>query len=92
MNIIEALNSGRKFKRRKWTVWHDLSLRLPNLEGPDILADDWEILEEKRELTWVEIKKAVSPFITNYRGDSGSVYAELYRIDDDVKKSLGFTE
>lgn len=60
MNIIEAIKSGKRFKRKHASKWHDFKnggiyytdidgdyVNLHNLRVNEVLADDWEI-EEKR--------------------------------------------
>jgi ribosome-binding factor A len=44
MNIIEAIKSGKKFRRKGWTAYYDLQVR-PDLYFvlDEIMADDWEI-------------------------------------------------
>ena len=47
MNIIEALNSGRKLRRKSWG-WTDKWIE-PNNQS--IFADDWEIQPVKKSVT-----------------------------------------
>ena len=59
MNIIEAIKSGRPFRRpdrHGWIEVHDNGLRWVNQGGititlKDILADDWEIQEPSVTIT-----------------------------------------
>ena len=65
MTIQEAIKSGKPFRRRDWVttgqvatdIWFEADkpyLDEMNLELDDILADDWEVKEEKSRLkAWV---------------------------------------
>ena len=61
MNIIDAIKSGKPFKRRLMESWF-----IPKEGGSftatnyDFLADDWEIEEPKVEVTATQIREAVS--------------------------------
>lgn len=59
MNIIEAVKSGKRFKRKSWDgPWctkDDVSAL--SLQSWEILADDWEVEEKKVEIT-AEILRA----------------------------------
>lgn len=59
MNIIEAVKRGTNMKRRHWP-WCDAlgpgsALRLTH---EDVLADDWEVEEEKLEITRTQFEAA----------------------------------
>lgn len=46
MNLKDALNSGKKFKRKSRTTWWELDPDiLFNLD--EVLADDWEIQKDR---------------------------------------------
>jgi hypothetical protein len=49
MNLIEALKSGRRFKRPDWGQYTEHDLANPDdiipLTPADIVADDWEVEE-----------------------------------------------
>lgn len=61
MTIQEAIRSERKYKRESWDFWHDAKSPFAyNTE--DILADDWEIEREPREI-WV------------YENENGEIYS-----------------
>lgn len=60
MNIIEAIKSGRRFRRIGWKNWIsqdrcDLSLKLSR---DDIVADDWEIESKQVMITREKLLKA----------------------------------
>ena len=71
MNIIEAVKSGKIFRRKSWTHGesviemsdglyftpsYNAQRYIPCLS--DIIADDWETEEKKVEITRSQIKKA----------------------------------
>lgn len=56
MSIIDAVKSGKKFKRPDWRTWYDDSHSVILIE--DILAIDWEIEESKIEITESEFDEA----------------------------------
>ena len=94
MNIIEAVKSGKPFRRKDW----DKTVRtFPNNEDRammyqigkhDILADDWEIKEEKIELTKDQIKKAL---MDNVRHKQDLADLTVIIALDKIFKQLGFT-
>lgn len=58
MNIIDALNSGKRIRRNvsNWGIgpWKDFSnFRYADLSKPDLLAEDWEV--EKNSVRMVYI-------------------------------------
>jgi hypothetical protein len=59
MNIIEAIKSGRRFRRRGQPryleLFHDIDLCL---SAVDITADDWEVEEKKVMITQEQLFKA----------------------------------
>lgn len=63
MNIIDAIKSGKRFKRDPYEF-----SRIEHWVGEDgyilitqneILADDWELESEKIELTWNAVSRAI---------------------------------
>jgi hypothetical protein len=42
MNIIEAIKSGKRFRRNGWYRWREES-EIYQMIRADILADDWEV-------------------------------------------------
>ena len=90
MTLKEAINSGKDFKRIVNPTWLSLdenddikiiadgSSFLATMNKEDILADDWEVKEEKLELTAAQIEDS---FRTYLEGD----FEEFIR-------SLGFKE
>ncbi len=64
MNLIEALKTGKRFTRKSWTeslgktVWMS-SVDGCNLLKKDILADDWEVEDEKVTITKSQLYSAL---------------------------------
>lgn len=50
MNIIEAIKSGKRFKRKREVRWVE-DPRLQPYHFHEVIADDWEIEEKKVEIT-----------------------------------------
>lgn len=87
MNIIEAIMSGKAFKR---TIWTRDYVRPPfmslNLPAEDLLAEDWEVEEKKVSLTEAEFEAAV-----NRTTNSFSMYNPPHICEylSQLKKELG---
>jgi len=45
--VLPALRSGKKIRRKTWKEWMDYNPKECSLYNYDILAYDWEIIEEK---------------------------------------------
>jgi hypothetical protein len=59
MTLIEAVESGKPFKRTCWSSYERMDKRnILGLSTEDILADDWEIQEEKIEITREQLRWA----------------------------------
>lgn len=50
MNIIEAVKSGKSFRRKGFPGWKTDAIQM-KFNDRDILADDWEIQKEPLEIT-----------------------------------------
>lgn len=59
MNLIEAVRSGKPFKRPRMPHFYDERLASATLTKEDILADDWETQEEKIEITREQLINAM---------------------------------
>ena len=68
MNIQEAINSGKRFKRPQMLKWIEVRGRdlkfVPGdypatLSAEDVLASDWETEKVKKELTADDVYQAV---------------------------------
>ena len=63
MNIITATMSGKRIKRKGETMWGNVNTYgFLQLTKEDILADDWEVEEEKFEVTEGEILEALRDY------------------------------
>jgi hypothetical protein len=59
MNIIEAVGSGRKFKRPEWSKYYSANqIVLVQLTSQDLLANDWEVEEKQVPITRSQFDKA----------------------------------
>lgn len=62
MNIIEAVNSGKPFKRSSWKNYVKPPFLNLNLSMEDLVADDWKIEPKAVPITldqfWDAYKKA----------------------------------
>lgn len=61
MNLIDAMKSGRRFKRPNYETWYHFESYKEVFTGREVLADDWEIeplQEQKIELTKKQIEDA----------------------------------
>lgn len=62
MNIIEAVQSGKMFRRKHSSQWYapfDPAINPPQMLAfyhSDLLLDDWEVEEEKIEVTKRQLK------------------------------------
>lgn len=83
MNIIEAIESGKRFKLIGNDIWLDCFKHHYCLERKDILSDDWEIEEEKIKLSWEQIR---SEICANFYDEK-----EKFKLAH-IKKELGFKE
>ena len=89
MNLQEAIKSGKRF-RRPGEVWMEINYELGMIvteglnstEGginlvEDLLAEDWEVEGETRQLSWEELEDVLLPW-ASYQGLV------------EIKKELGF--
>lgn len=93
MKIIEAVKSGKRFRRKiNYENMGWLSFRTNNyiagLCREDILADDWEIEGEKIALSWDEIENAIHGW-TGWVHTTERAPIVNYK---SIKKLLGFKE
>lgn len=63
MNIIDAIKSGKKFRRLGDVSWLGpysdfYNAVILGFSKRDILADDWELEEKKVEITFEQLKEA----------------------------------
>lgn len=98
MNIIEAIKSGKPFKRKHWgkyfIIINDLIVtETENREqvherlqpySENLLADDWEIQEKTITMTESQFDEAWEKFLENTLGEGREANLEA------IKKELGF--
>ena len=90
MNLIDAVKSGKSFKRPEWRHFYSAPAQLLftvedirlQLTIEDILADDWEVEEKQITITESDFNKAVVKTGNLYYQDQG-YWA------DALKKELG---
>jgi len=51
LTLIEAVKSGKRFKRKEWSLWLDEFEKVTsfNLTALDIISDDWVIEDEPKD-------------------------------------------
>jgi hypothetical protein len=62
MNLIEAIKSGRRFRRSSWTSrdYYPTDSGWVNLPIEAVVADDWEVEEPTSTITLEQFDKAWS--------------------------------
>lgn len=62
MNIIDAMLSGKPFKRKNWEVyWTSVNGQNSlTLREDDIMANDWELYQEKLQISLEELNLAIN--------------------------------
>jgi hypothetical protein len=87
MNIIEAVKSGKRFRRTSWegNVWFKTSDIVPWSKS-DILADDWEVEEKQVTITESQFEEAL-----NRTSDKFNLYNPPHICEylSQLKKELG---
>lgn len=88
MNFIEAVKTGKKFKRAHWDTFYSNYTVCPaqELNRMDVLAADWQVEEEKVTLTKTELEIAYFTAISSFSPGTG--YAQ--NIFDSLCRTLGF--
>lgn len=92
MNIIEAIKSGRVFKRPKSKQLNKIELDSEDYYTiliKDLIAEDWEIEEEKIEITKDQLKKAFAKSCCQINIDEVSIPTYDLRI---LAQELGFKD
>lgn len=79
MNIIDAINSGKKCKRRPWKKrWiNPAQGKLLNLNIEDISANDWEVEERSVKITREQFDAAWSKLWPHDALDRNALAKEL---------------
>ena len=96
MNIIEAIKSGKRFRRKSWTSpknWltekGELALNhWLDLPVDSIIADDWEVESEPVTITREDFDAACGRAVQKLEGRN-ITYGELRCFSDLVAKELG---
>ena len=66
MNLIEAIKSGKRFKRKAYSKFHKCDDTCSEgFTRTEVLADDWEIENEKIEITKDQLKNAIHKSLSN---------------------------
>ena len=91
MNIIEAIKSGKRFRRKSWTNRDYIKVNVSRLDLPldAIIADDWEVEEVPIQLTRSQFLRAASAAVREVSlSDTHNELAELVRtLDRDLFSS-----
>ncbi|MDQ5884498.1 MAG: hypothetical protein QG556_838 [Pseudomonadota bacterium] len=74
MNIVDAVRSGKPFRRKAFAESQEFTYFNNHAETyefckPDFLTDDWEIEEPKVEVTATMVREAVSKLHGHIIGD-----------------------
>ena len=85
MNIIEAVKSGRRFRRKGWDPdhqnWHSYMADIM-VDNTDVIADDWEVEELSITLTRTQIERAYLEAIKETQTE------DTYRLGEVVERML----
>jgi len=87
MNILEAFNSGKQVRRKGRSFFHPSDRTLINAES--VVADDWEIEEQKIELTKAKVFDAIIKAV-DAADNSHQEFSTT--IADILTKELGFKD
>ena len=89
MNIIEAIKSGKRFRRRGQPryleLFHDIDLCL---SAVDITADDWEVEEKQSIITASDFDRACS-IVDARLWRNGGWPVHINEFLTELKKELG---
>lgn len=96
MNLIEALTSGKRFKRPCTGWYSDISkLEWLHVSIKSLLADDWEVEEQSVPITRTTLSDAFKKARENqtgvieYYGVSATIITHKDDLEDLVAKELG---
>lgn len=59
MNILEAIQSGKKFRRKGGSLYFTAIENSFDLSRADLIADDWETAPHKVEITKADFDAAI---------------------------------
>ena len=81
MNLIEAIKSGKRFKRPHWDIYYSNQMEEElQLSIEELLAEDWEVEEKQVTITLSQFTRAWNRALTS--GNEPLVY-------DSIVKELG---
>lgn len=62
MNIVEAIKSGKRFRRKSWTGRDYIEANVSSLDlrTDALVADDWEVEEKQVTITESHFQSAIS--------------------------------
>jgi hypothetical protein len=83
MNLLEAIKSGKRFKRPHWDIYYSSQMEEElQLSIEELLAEDWEVELKKVTITEEDFNKAVAR--------TGNLYhQDQWYWADALKKELG---
>lgn len=77
MTIQEAIRSGKRFRRQAYhSVFWYANEWSHNLTVSDVLATDWEVDEEKFEVT----EREIADMLTEIVGDDLGIYVTIKKL------------
>ena len=90
MNIIEAIKSGKKFRRKSWTTRDFIDVDVPRLDLPidALIANDWEVEQVPVTVTEDSFAAAWKRAVKKAGGDD-IIYGGFQSFRDLVAKELG---
>lgn len=91
MNIMEAVQSHKKFKRKTWANWYtmaDLHSGDFNLFPADIIATDWEVYQNTVTITSQDFAAAIQK-VANTLGTGPCINAQISEYIFELQKELG---
>jgi hypothetical protein len=87
VTLIEAIKSGKRFKRTSWYSWHTTEIKV-SLSFEEILADDWEVEPTPVTITREQFDAAWREAVRN-SGGYDIVYGGFQKFSDLVARELG---
>jgi hypothetical protein len=90
MNIIEAIKSGKRFRRKgnlKWVHPFDCNEGAYCFSVNGLIAEDWEVEEKKVTITAEQLETAFNAALR-----PEILTGSFYNILEELKKELGFKE
>ena len=88
MTLIDAVKSGRLFKRKNWKLYYSFDKDHMNFTKTDVLADDYELLPNSISFTEDEFYDIYTRSMIEYNMQPWTRYTETFV--SILKKNLGF--